>query len=455
MPRLAWVALFVAVQLARNSTAEDDMQMIAHIEAPENISFPGATIAAQCVAALQGFSRPAAPRRKVTRADILSILPPVREGAHGFGVGDVFVANKSAILGWLSQLHPGARPSRYHPLDPAARADADAVGVLLERSARELHFLFRYHAEFKVSHAKPALFVMPGSFEVSLRVSLDLSAIHGLHVHVPSDRAFNVLMECGDPFASLGDNTGAPVTSPDARRLSQFKIPFMRREPSEAAEPDRHCQSREPIDAERALVDDSCEDPAFGRDGSAGDSGEVEEDSDLQREDLAQEAPSGDADDQRRGRATGLLEDGPKAGVVTGGAIGASAKMGLQFFPGEDMDLLPEVDGEPGQEREETAEGEAAFVATLQTAVQEVRYPLITLSLSRSGIGPGDAGEKEIPSTLESSYAEARAKLAVALYPFLDAGYKRDYVQAFQEAAAARKPMVAVVLWGALDDASC
>ena len=446
MPRLAWVALFVAVQLARNSTAEDDMQMIAHIEAPENISFPGATIAAQCVAALQGFSRPAAPRRKVTRADILSILPPVREGAHGFGVGDVFVANKSAILGWLSQLHPGARPSRYHPLDPAARADADAVGVLLERSARELHFLFRYHAEFQVSHAKPALFVMPGSFEVSLRVSLDLSAIHGLHVHVPSDRAFNVLMECGDPFASLGDNTGAPVTSPDARRLSQFKIPFMRREPPEAAEPDRHCESREPIDAGRALVDDSC---------SAGDSGEVEEDSDLQREDLAQEPPPGDADDQRRGRATGLLQDGPKAGVVAEGALGASAKMGLQFFPGEDMDFSAEVDGEQGQEREETAEGEAAFVATLQTAVQEVRYPLITLSLSRSGIGPGDAGEKEIPSTLESSYAGARAKLAVALYPFLDAGYKRDYVQAFQEAAAARKPMVAVVLWGALDDASC
>ena len=142
---------------------------------------------------------------------------------------------------------------------------------------------------------------------------------------------------------------------------------------------------------------------------------------------------------------------------MTGGAIGASAKMGLQFFPGEDMDLLPEVDGEPGQEREETAEGEAAFVATLQTAVQEVRYPLITLSLSGSGIGPDDAGEKEgpIPSTLESSYAEARAKLAVALYPFLDAGYTQDYVQAFQEAAAARKPMVAVVLWGALDDASC
>ena len=27
--------------------------MLAHIEAPENISFPGATIAAQCVAALQ------------------------------------------------------------------------------------------------------------------------------------------------------------------------------------------------------------------------------------------------------------------------------------------------------------------------------------------------------------------------------------------------------------------
>ena len=213
--------------------------MQAHLEPPANISFPVGEIGAICLRALQrGFSQPAAHRRRVSREEILSVLPDMRAGwggAAGDGsVGRVFsVANTSAVFGWLSQLHTGARHSRYDALDPDVRPLSTAVGLLAAQSDSELLFQFRVHAEFKVS-SSPALFVMPGSFEASLHVSRDLSAVHSLEVSVPTDRTFNVLLECGDAFASLGDNVDDAPASPDSRRLSEFKLPFVRREPKTA-----------------------------------------------------------------------------------------------------------------------------------------------------------------------------------------------------------------------------
>ena len=64
------------------------------------------------------------------------------------------------------------------------------------------------------------------------------------------------------------------------------------------------------------------------------------------------------------------------------------------------------------------------------------------------------AGVGEVSVALEET-GWVEDKLGVSLMPFLDAGYRADYVSAFEEARGLGKPLVAVVLWGALDDASC
>ena len=333
----------------------DTYELVARIEAPPNITFPGgAQIAEQCLRALQGFSQPAVPRLKWSREDILSVLPAWSGGkTPSMQVGEVFtVANDSTVLAWLSQLHPGARRSRYHPLDPAVRAEKTAVGILAEESESELLFLFRIHAEFKVASTTPALFVMPGRFDAVLRVPRDFEAIHELHIYVPTDNTFNVLFECGDPFVALGDDFDAAPSSPDARRLSEFKIPFMRREPawvSEAGEgigDDAHDSGN---DEEWGPGDDgSCSTASLGARGN-------EEEAAT----FGREVGHGDV---RAGGAREAIEGG-QGGEAERAALhmGASAKMGLSFYPGEDVDFVDETaEGVEGANR---GQGEAASAA--------------------------------------------------------------------------------------------
>ena len=244
----------------------------AKIEPPQNITFPGGEIGERCLEALLSFSKPAIPEREVAHADILAALLPsgAWESWPDFRVGHVFtVANESGTIELLAQLNGGARRSRYHPLDPDVRTDKTAIGILAGESAHELLFFFRIQAEFKVS-SSPALFVMPGRFDATLRVSRDLKAIHSLNIHVPVDRTFNVLLECGNPFAGrcfaplpvplahqlhdmrrmlfvdLGDNIADNPSSPDARRLSEFKVPFVRREPRVISELNSATESSNP-----------------------------------------------------------------------------------------------------------------------------------------------------------------------------------------------------------------
>ncbi len=47
-------------------------------------------------------------------------------------------------------------------------------------------------------------------------------------------------------LVDLGDNTGDNPSSPDARRLSEFKVPFVRREPRVIAEPNSATESSNP-----------------------------------------------------------------------------------------------------------------------------------------------------------------------------------------------------------------
>ena len=475
--------VLVTVAAAQQPPPRPGMYNIAaRIEAPADISFPGGSvIGRRCRAALDdGFGGAAAPRREVSREELLAALPTV--GAAGWGrgpaavyaVGELFGANSSAVLRWLEQLHPGARPSRYHPLDPDVRNSKTAVGTLAEESAEHLLFLFRIHAEFKVS-SSPALFVMPGCFEATLRVSRDLDAILGFDVQVPTERTFNVLLECGDPFAALGDRVDEAPSSPDARRLSEFKIPFMRREPRDwesvagqsDTQADGDCEWGKA--AESGAIDDGEEE--------AGGSGRepLREAAAGARSSRAEESAASQGVDMTEGRG-----EERRASAVE--IQGASAKMGLQFFPGEDADFFDEgADATAASEA-----GSREFFLSLQTATQEVHYPAITLSLNLGGSpaydplskdvaggsrgGQGHAAEQQGKSEASAdSRARMRAhtathshahpilasKLGMALYPFLDAGYTTDYYKAYGEATAVGKPLFAVVLWGALDDASC
>ncbi len=457
--------LLVLAAAAQQAPPAPPYSVAARIQAPADVAFPGGSeIGSRCRAALEGFSGAAAPRRAVAREELLAALPPV--GAAGWGggphavhgVGDVFgVANASAVLGWLEQLHPGVRPSRYHPLDPDKRSSKTAVGVLAEESAEHLLFLFRIHAEFKVSSA-PALFVMPGSFEATLRVSRDLGAVLGFDVQVPTDRTFNVLLEFGDPFAALGDQVDEAPSSPDARRLSEFKIPFMRREPREWVSETSHPDEPADGDCEWDLHEETGPSDEGGE--GAGSNG-----SEPQRTSAegAHGSDSSRAAESAASPGLGPTEGGGEEQSAQVESEGASAKLGLQFFPGEDADFFDD-----DADAAEPGSGSREFFLSLQTATQEAHYPAITLTLYNADSRANTPFSKDSTSPADwQTHVRMRAaahahthpilasKLGTALYPFLDAGYSTDYYKAFREAAAVGKQLFAVVLWGALDDASC
>lgn len=91
------------------------------------------------------------------------------------------------------------------------------------------------------------------------------------------------------------------------------------------------------------------------------------------------------------------------------------------------------------------ADGEAE-----DTAVQELLFPQMSVELVVSA-QPEPASQYLISIHPQ----EAQDKLAMAMYPFLQVGYASDYWAAATMAAAVSKPLMAVVLWGSLDDASC
>eukprot|EP00960_Hanusia_phi_P051663 760942-Hanusia_phi.AAC.1 len=105
----------------------------------------------------------------------------------------------------------------------------------------------------------------------------------------------------------------------------------------------------------------------------------------------------------------------------------------VQFFPGVDTEESPAAD------------------MTLDTAVQEVNFTEMRIQYRSDRYDLQDAVEWTTALPVE----DAHGKLAVALYPFLGAGYEQGYLRAFELAAEKRRPLMAVVLWGPLDDSSC
>ena len=222
---------------------------------------------------------------------------------------------------------------------------------------------------------------MPSRFTAELKVSRNLTEVRGFKMHLPNERVYNCLIECGNLFSVIGDNE-IPAQSPDDRRLSEYRL---------ILRPTLDIENEATIDA--AL--------AFESEDDGLNNGENQSESEIR-----------DASDNSE------LENQIPADV--------SVSMGgLQLYPG--------------------AEGEAE-----ETAVQEILFPQMVLEL----VNPV-RGEETSGSIVSIHPQEAQDKLAVAMYPFLEVGYAADYWEAAERAAAVSKPLLAVVLWGALDDASC
>jgi hypothetical protein len=95
-----------------------------------------------------------------------------------------------------------------------------------------------------------------------------------------------------------------------------------------------------------------------------------------------------------------------------------------------------------------------------ETSVQELLFPAMSIKLS-SASSPSSSSSFSFstqphvfPEPVVTAL-EARHALALSFYPFLDLGYASSYKEAWSSARIQAKPLMSVVLWGALDDASC
>jgi len=421
----------------------------ARVELPSNVSLAGA-VGAKCLGVLRGWTRPAEIRRTISHGSLIDAFTHtasdrVHSWAESLAMGEVFSLDAAPILVILSQLHPGARHARYDPLDPGVRAGNSAAGVVAELTTHHLVFEYRIHAEFQLSES-PALFFMPGQLRARMRTSPDLTRVLSFRLWLPDDRVYNALLECGMPFASLGDREGE-AESPDDRRWSSERL-ILRASRGDEGRDEAHNEGHEEGRAEGhdAGHDEGHEETLQH---SADPSG-VDREDDPSLEEGGQESchPPVSEDESSAARGTGetraVREEGESEDV--------SVVMGqILVHPGQGL-------GTEGENAQEDAEEDES----LDTAVQEIKIVTLDIKLVPDGGGTmqgtvlplPSAGVGEFEVELEGT-GWVEDKLAISLMPFLDAGYRADYFSAFEEAQAQGKPLVAVVLWGALDDASC
>eukprot|EP00960_Hanusia_phi_P052812 761669-Hanusia_phi.AAC.2 len=203
--------------------------VVAFLKRPEGISLPG-IVGAKCEQALSNFSRPESEQWHASLDDFLLLLPP---DFSSLRIGEVFpVPNETAVLDrWLRHLHSGAKHARYHPLDPQVRPEVGGYGLLRARSEEKMEFVFRIQAEFLLLQSPP-LFAMPSRLDGRLVMERSGQEIFFFELSLPTARAYNLLFECGEPFAQLGSQLDAAPSSPDARRLTVNRL-ILRRETRE------------------------------------------------------------------------------------------------------------------------------------------------------------------------------------------------------------------------------
>ena len=250
------------------------------------------------------------------------------------------------------------------------------------------------HAEFKLND-DPALFLMPSRFSVELDVNKNFTLVRKFVIQLPVERVYNCLIECGNLFSSIGDDE-KPSLSPDDRRQSEYRL-ILRPSSNEYNE--------------TAAID------SYSLD-----------DAEQVQETFVDVAQQFDLEPMDKPKNFGFEELPESLDFALPEASDIAVSMGgLQFHPGGDSEVV-------------------------ETAVQEILFPQMRLELVEEA--PSQAARLS-PSLVYMDPQEAQDKLAVAMYPFLHVGYSTDYLEAARVAAAAGKPLMAVVLWGALDDASC
>uniref|UniRef100_A0A7S0MLY0 Uncharacterized protein n=1 Tax=Cryptomonas curvata TaxID=233186 RepID=A0A7S0MLY0_9CRYP len=385
--KLIFLALCVLVVPVRSNQYNYTLRAV--VEKPLNISLAG-EVGQECLSQIWSWHPPTQKESSISLEEFIGILPG---NAFTIRVGDIFkVPREDLFIKWLAQIHPGARISRYDPLDPNVRARSTAYGILQSTTYDELRFFFRVHAEFKMGD-NPALFLMPGRFFAHLHVDKNYTQIRRFELYLPNDRVFNCLIECGNLFSKIGDDE-APSISPDNRRLSEYRL-ILRPEPKWTEE----------MNISSEMNSDSS---ILGK--SDDEKGEVCETTvDKEMFDSGDES----AEDEKE--------------IVTDSRDVAVSMGSMQFNPGE---------------------GEQEII---QTAVQEIFFPQMRLEL----VDPPTYSGSSFRSDVWITPVEAEKKLAVAMYPFLEVGYSTAYFEASHLAAAAGKGLLTVVLWGALDDASC
>lgn len=215
-----------------NAIAGGEFDGLVAIEAQLQLPPSPLGVGGSCEKALLGWNAPPVQSKLVSHRDLLSPLvealansdvDPV--GGARLAVGQVVPLSDSVIPHWLS-LFGNVSHSRYDPLDPAARARSPGYAIVTGISGQGISMALRVQFEV-VIWASPPLYIMPSFVEGSLTASRKLDEVFDFSMSLPvAGRAFNVLVECGDSFASLGHapHPRGGTVSPDGRRLSPFRL---------------------------------------------------------------------------------------------------------------------------------------------------------------------------------------------------------------------------------------
>ena len=205
------------------------------IEALLQFPPPPLGVGGSCEDALLSWNLPPVRQKWVSHRDLLLPLVeglssddnpgPGSRARDQLAVGQVVPLSDRVIPSWLSLLG-NASHSRYDPLDPAARARRLGYAIVTGISGTDISLALRVQFEV-VLWASPPLYIMPSFLEGSLTASRQLDKVFDFSISLPvAGRSFNVLVECGESFASLGNalHPEGGTVSPDGRRLSPYRL---------------------------------------------------------------------------------------------------------------------------------------------------------------------------------------------------------------------------------------
>jgi hypothetical protein len=133
------ILLFVCM-LVVPVRSEHNYTLRAVVEKPLNITLAG-DLGKECLSQIVNWHPPKHKESSIRFEELIGILP---EKDLTISVGDIFkVPREDLFIKWLAQIHPGAKISRYDPLDPNVKSSSTAFGILQSTTFDELRFFFR------------------------------------------------------------------------------------------------------------------------------------------------------------------------------------------------------------------------------------------------------------------------------------------------------------------------